>query len=61
MPALGSGANGTLLTSVLEAENNGKAHCCASSFVYADGAQGNPQQGLPWEKAQRCHGALKVQ
>lgn len=61
VPALGSGRNGTLLTSVLEAENNRKAHCRASSFIYAYGVQGNPHRGLPWEKAQQCHGALKVQ
>lgn len=61
VPAWGSGRNGTLWTSVLEAENDRKAHCHASSFIYAYGVQGNPHWGLLWEKAQRCHRALKVQ
>lgn len=61
VPAWGSGGNGTLVKSVLEAENNSKAHCHASSFIYAHGVQGNPHWGLLWEKAQRCHRALKVQ
>lgn len=60
-PALGSGRNGALLASVLEAENNRKAHSRASSFIYAYGVQGNPRWGLLWEKVQKRHGALKFQ
>lgn len=56
-PALWSGRKGALFPSVLEAENNRTAHCHASSFVYADGVQGNCTRLCC---GRRCHGALKV-